>query len=91
MIKEIKMWCALCDGCNVTFEIYDGFMALNDVNALVDEMRECDDWVMIEGGKTFCPNCHQSVFNESKDQNEVFTKDSQNEGAKFLGVESYDQ
>lgn len=81
------MWSAACDVCNTTYEIWNGCVALNEKSAIADDIKESGEWAVATDGKTYCTDCHQKCWNEESDQNEIFSKDTQDSGAIFLGTE----
>jgi hypothetical protein len=86
MVSEILMWEAKCDLCNKQFELYDGFMALNEKSAIVDYLVNDDSWNLLEDGRCFCSDCHETHWDEDGENLLAFTKATQNSGAKLLGV-----
>jgi hypothetical protein len=87
MITETKMWTANCDSCNVNYELWDGCVALNEKTAISDDIKDAGEWVITKDGKTYCSDCHQTCWDDEKDENQVFSKDTQNSGAVLLGIE----
>jgi predicted HNH restriction endonuclease len=81
MVKEIKMWEARCDSCDTQFELYDGFIALNDEAVISDAVENDNNWVLLEDGRCFCPDCHRTEWDEVDDILLAFTQD----GSQLLG------
>jgi hypothetical protein len=89
MISEILLWGAKCDSCNKQFELYDGFLALNEKSAIKDSLVNDDYWNLLEDGRCFCADCHMTAWDEIDDNLLAFTKDTENSGAQLLGVVIY--
>lgn len=83
MISEIVMYQAKCDNCDAQFELYDGFMALNERSAIVDSLVNDESWSLLEDGRCFCPNCHTNKWDDEGEHLLAFTKDTD---AQLLGV-----
>jgi hypothetical protein len=58
-------------------------MALNDNSALEDCIKE-SDWVLLDNNETYCSDCHIVAY-DIDDNALAFSKQTQNEGSKFLG------
>ena len=88
MIEAITMYTANCDGegCKDTYELYDGCIALNEKSAVEEDIKESGDWVLTTSGKVYCPDCHETHWNEKEDRLEAFSKDTDNAGSQFLGA-----
>ena len=85
-IEKIDMWCATCDNCKDNYELYDGCIALNEKNAIEDDIKDAGEWVILEDGKTYCPDCHQTQWDEEADENLAFTKDTEHSSTQLLGT-----
>lgn len=75
MIEKVEMYAAECDSCEEQFEMYDGFIALNDRDALKDEIQD-SNWSITFEGKTYCEKCHVRQWNESEDELHAVCKDT---------------
>lgn len=85
MVTEIKMWEAKCDLCDTQFELYDGFMALNEKSAIVDSLVNDGNWNLLDNGKCYCSDCHKTLWDEEGENLLAFTKDTENRGSQLLG------
>lgn len=81
------MWSAECDICKTTYELYDGCIAINEKSAIIDDIKESEEWIIAKDGKCYCSDCHQTSWNEEEDQNEIYSFDDKHSGAIFLGVQ----
>lgn len=86
MVSEVIMWQAKCDLCDSQFELYDGFMALNEKSAIIDSLVNDDNWNLLEDERCFCPNCHKTEWDENGENILAFTKDTENSGSQLLGI-----
>ena len=85
-IEKIEMYSAQCDSCKDDYELWDGCVALNEKSAIEDDIKDVGEWVILENGKTYCSDCHNSIWNDELDQKEAYSKDTENSGAVFLGI-----
>lgn len=69
------MYTANCDGCNKIFELYDGFMALNEESAIIDSIVNDDSWSYLVNKQCYCPDCHDKEWNTNEDILYAVTKD----------------
>lgn len=66
MIKQIKMYAAICDSCKTTLDL-GGFMALNDKEAVKEAIRDNEDCAILTNKRVYCPYCHVKKWDEDKD------------------------
>lgn len=84
-IEIVKMYGATCDGCRTQYEMYDGWIAMNDKSAVREDIENSDEWTITKDGKCYCADCHTLEWDETEENLLAFSKDTQNEGAQLLG------
>ena len=87
MINKIEMYTAVCDGCKETHELHDGCIALTEKDDVRDCIRESGEWAITTEGKVYCSDCHQSGWDDKKDEMHLFTPNGHKDGVTFLGIE----